>query len=194
MDLELGSLQRDVALGHRQFDGILVLEADVGKIVGTNLQKHDLAAVLEVVKQGFLRNFLVNVSHDNGQVGLELLRRIGRHHKQSLAAEVLLVPGQQQRHVVLAANPDERRNGPFRALLLLQEVNRQHRRRLVQVGLQLVLLGRRRNVFHVNKLLSVHRTAASAESSTHRKPKKSFFIQCKTVKRCKIDTFLQVIC
>lgn len=50
LNLELGSLQRDVALGHCKFDGTLVLEADVGKVVGTNLQKHDLATVLEVVK------------------------------------------------------------------------------------------------------------------------------------------------
>lgn len=114
-----------------------------------------------MVKERFLRDFLVDVPHDHGQIGLELLRRAGRHHKQPLAAKVLLVPGQQQLHVVLASHPDEPRNGPFRALLLLQEVNLQHRGRLIQVCLQLVLLGRRRNVFHVNEQLSVHCTGVS---------------------------------
>uniref|UniRef100_A0A8D8CFA0 (northern house mosquito) hypothetical protein n=1 Tax=Culex pipiens TaxID=7175 RepID=A0A8D8CFA0_CULPI len=109
----------------------------------------------------------MDVPHDDGQIGLELLRRVGRHHEEALAAKVLLVPGQQQRHIGFAGHPDKRREGPLRALLFLQEVNLQHRSRLFQVLHQLLLLGRRRNVLHIDELLSVHcarrRNLASAE-------------------------------
>lgn len=134
----------------------LVLEADVRKIVGTNLQPRYLAAVFKVIKQRFFVDFLVDVPHDDGQFSLELLRRFGRQHEEALAAKVLLVPGQQQRHIGFAGHPDKRREGPLRALLFLQEVNLQHRGRLFQVLHQLFLFGRRRNVLHIDELLSVH--------------------------------------
>lgn len=161
LHLELATLQRNVILGHCVTHRRLVFKADVSKIIGTNLQEHDLPAVLKVFKQSFLVYFLMDVPHDDGQIGLKVLRRVGRHHKEALSAKVLLVPGQQQRNIVLTCHPNKRRDGPLRTLLFLQEVNLQHRGRLLQVGHQLVLFSRRRNVLHVDQLLSVHCATAA---------------------------------
>lgn len=150
MNLKTRALERLVVLVQGITHRRLVLEGNVGKIVGTNLQKCNLAAILKVLEQVFLGDLPGNVPHDDGEVRLVFMRLIGLQHKQPLAAIVLLVPQHDDVPIGFVGNPQERRNRPLGALLLPQKVHRLDRGKLFQVHLQVLLAAGRRNVLHVD--------------------------------------------
>lgn len=102
-----------------------------------------------MIEEVLFGDFVKNVPHNHRMVRYEIGRRIGPHNKQPLAAIVLLVPQQQQLHVVIVGHPDERGNRPLGALLLPQKVHRLDRGKLPKVRRQVLLRAGRRYVFHV---------------------------------------------
>lgn len=152
----MGPLQGHVVLVHTAANRQLVLEANVGKIVGPDLKECYLAAFFKVVEEVLFGDFAGNVPHDDRVVGLEKCRLIGAHYEQPLATIILLIPQKQQPHVGFVARLNERGDGPLGALLLPQEVHLLDRGKLLEVRRQVLLRARRSNVLHVEQMLSVH--------------------------------------
>lgn len=156
LNLQVGSLQRHAIFVDGIPNGQLVLESDVGEIVGTNLQECNLATFFKMLEEVFFGDFSSDVPHDDRMIRLEELRVIGTHHKQPLAAIVLLVSQQQQVQIGFVGQPDEGRNRPFGALLLPQEVHLLYRGPLLQVLNQVLLRAGGRNILHVEQKPPVH--------------------------------------
>lgn len=97
-----------------------------------------------------------NVPHNHRIVPVEKRWLIGPHHKQPLAAIVLLIPQQQQVQVGCVGRPDERGDRPLGALLLPQEIHRLDRGKLLKVRRQVLLRAGRVDIFHVEQIVAVH--------------------------------------
>lgn len=155
LDLKTRTFEGLVVLAHGVLHRRLVLEGHVGKIVSTNLQECNSATILEVIVQILLGDFVGNIPHDNGLLGLVVMRLIGPQHKQPLPAVVLLVPQHNAVPVGFVRNPQEGRNRPLGALLFPQKVHTLDRGKLLQVSLQVLLAAGRGNVLHVDQQLSI---------------------------------------
>lgn len=74
MNLKIGTLEGLVVLHHGIPHRRLVLEGHVGKIVSTNLQEGNLATHFKVIEQDLLGDLSGNVAHDDGVIGLVVVR------------------------------------------------------------------------------------------------------------------------